>query len=214
MSILSSNNAGIKSYIPKLIAKDLVTTGRVYAVETEQSSEDVLLGTIAETHGMTYKSHNSFVKDLVAATKEEEIPVYGVDCAAFHNRNDAIGWLRTLSELPTEPKHPLIVLENITELLPELRNVLLHGWKNDTNQFCDDRPGQDGCFTVDNRKYIIYLTWDKSKQEKQKTIWHPGDGYSWIGNYEDWKKNCTEMYKKMNDEDYKKVLRMRGVLKN
>lgn len=213
MSILSSNNAGIKSYIPKLIVKDLVTTGRVYAVETEQSPEDIELSTIAEAHGMTYTSHNSFVKDLVAAAKEEGIPIYGVDCATFHDRNDAIGWLRTLSELPTGPKRPLIVLENITELLPELRNVLLHGWKNDTNQFCDERLGKDGIFTIDNRKYRIYLTWDKSKQDELKAFWHPGDGHSWIGNYEEWKRNCTEMYKKMNNEDFIKILRLRDILK-
>ena len=193
MSILSSNSADLKSRSSNFVTKYLVSSGRVYAVETEQSSEDILLKKISEIHGITYKSNNSFIKELNTIAEEEGIKVYGVDCAVFQHRYDVIGWLRALSELPEETKHPLIVLENVTSLLPEFHNVLLHSWKNDTNQFCDDRPGQDGTFTIDNRKYRIFLTWDKSKSDELKAMWHPGDGYTWIGNYEEWKRKWKEV---------------------
>ena len=194
MPIISSNNAGLKSFIPALIGADLVHGKGVLAVELSQNS--------------------SFMNDLRKAANENDLKVVSLDCATVVTLYDAIGWLRALTEQSHEDPS-ILVLEHITELSSrELQFALLHAWKNETNQFTDDRPEQSGdIFFVNNREYIIYLTWDEDKHDELTKIWCPGDGFAWIGNYEKWKADVINMYKNMSDEDFEKCLKLRGLIK-
>ena len=195
MSIISSNGAGIKSYIPALIKDELVRGKGVRTLELDKDS--------------------SFINDILSAANENGLKVVSLDCATVVTLYDAIGWLRALIEQSPDDKPSILVLEHITELSSrELQYALLHSWKNETNQFADERSGQDGeIFVVKTREYLIYLTWDAEKHDELKKIWHPGDGFSWIGDYEIWKKELENLYKNMSNEDLTKCLRMRGMIK-
>lgn len=191
MSIISSNSA---NYASAILPKFLLRGSGACAVETQKCSCDVLCQQVCSNYGKTYHISNTFVKDLVEMAKREGRLVYGLDCSTIASKYDAIGWLRALSEQPCENNCPkIVVIENITELRSdEMRYILVHAWKNKENMFLDDRPGYNDTFVISISDYLVYLTWDVEKKQELKKIWHPGDGFTWIGNYEKWKNSILK----------------------
>ncbi|MBR1808324.1 MAG: hypothetical protein IJ776_02940 [Paludibacteraceae bacterium] len=157
---------------------------------------------------------NSFVADIqVAISKADNAPVkrmqqhagrkvYTLDCRKLC-KYDAIGWLRSVSQLPLSPK-PILVIENITEIPKEdevhdnpqyVQNLLVHSWKNETNDFTDNRPGQNyEQFTINPRNYTVFLTWTPETKEMLNSVWSPSDGYAWIGNFNEHRQKFIDEY--------------------
>ena len=129
--------------------------------------------------------------------------IYRLDCSKLC-KYDAIGWLRKVSQLPLSPK-PILVIENITEMPHEdevhdtpkyIENLLVHSWKNPTNQFTDNRSGQNHeQFTINPRDYTVFLTWKPKDKEKLNNVWCASDGLAWIGNFADYKQKFMDDYK-------------------
>lgn len=123
--------------------------------------------------------------------------VYEIDCGQLC-KYDAIGWLKAISTLPLLPK-PILIVKNITDIPDEdinhdnpeyVRNLLLHSWKNQTNQFTDNRPGQhNDQFIINSHDYLVFITWQPEKKEKIEQIWNPSDNLAIIGNFEKLKKD-------------------------
>lgn len=193
MSIISSNSA---NYASAILPTFLLRGSGVFAVETQKCSCDVLGKQACSIYGKTYHISNTFVKDLVEMAEREGRLVYGLDCLSIVNKYDAIGWLRALSELPREDKRPIIVvIDNITDLsAKELQYALIHAWKNEKNVFLDDRQGQNDSFSINNKDYLVYLTSDLEHHDELLKILYPRDSFSWIGNYEVWKKSILKTH--------------------
>lgn len=92
--------------------------------------------------------------------KQQGRPVIRWDVKTFR-KNDAVGSMYTLSKLPKDPKH-VIIIDNITDI-PEaiseiyddpilVENVLLHSWKNDIIHLTH---WQDGPFELHLQDYSV-----------------------------------------------------------
>ena len=84
-------------------------------------------------------------------------PIEVLDCKTLC-KYDAIGWLETVSKLPKSPT-PILIIENITEIPDSekyVENLLVHSWKNERNDFTDNRPGQNvKQFTLKPHDYLV-----------------------------------------------------------
>ena len=123
--------------------------------------------------------------------KHKDRPVHVIDCKKL-SKYDAIGWLETVSKLPLSPT-PILVIENITEIPDSekyVENLLVHSWKNERNDFTDNRPGQNfKQFTLKPHDYLVFLTWTPDCAEKVSSVWKASDGLAWIGNFQKYKDN-------------------------
>lgn len=139
--------------------------------------------------------------------------VYTLDCSKLC-KNDAIGWLRKVSQLPLSPK-PILVIENITEIPQEdevhdnpkyIQNLLVHSWKNPANQFTDNRPGQNNMqFTINPHDYTVFLTWKPEDKEKLDNVWCASDGLAWIGKFADYRQKFMDEYKQTDLSELQKL---------
>ena len=114
---------------------------------------------------------------------------------------DAIGWLKTVSELPINPqKKPIIVIENITNISsPEDRDILIHSWLNGERTLIDNRPSGDGKpFTINPQNYTIIFTWQPGTLNKLSEVWPDYDKYLIIRGLEQESKNFKDKYKLEN----------------
>ena len=121
--------------------------------------------------------------------KHKDRPVHVIDCKKL-SKYDAIGWLETVSKLPLSPT-PILVIENITEIPDSekyVENLLVHSWKNERNDFTDNRPGQNfKQFTLKPHDYLVFLTWTPDSADKINNVWNKSDNLAWIGNFQNYK---------------------------
>lgn len=121
--------------------------------------------------------------------KHKDRTVYVIDCKKL-SKYDAIGWLEAVSKLPLSPT-PILVIENITEIPDSekyVENLLVHSWKNERNDFTDNRPGQNfKQFTLKPHDYLVFLTWTPDSADKINNVWNKSDNLAWIGNFQNYK---------------------------
>ena len=120
-------------------------------------------------------------------------PVVDKDCASLC-KDDAIGFLHTLSVLPNDPK-PIVIIKNITDIPPQddhhddsqyVENILLHSWKNDVAHYTHPKFGS---FDVISRNYTVLIPIDVNRKDRVNLSRLRNDGMAQINfdkDYGEW----------------------------
>lgn len=193
--VMSNTYNKIKEIIcQNLFWDDILSSYSATGIEVESNSF------VTEMQKAIDNAGNAIVKRMQQHAGRE---IYRLDCSKLC-KNDAIGWLRKVSQLPLSPK-PILVIENITEIPQEdevhdnpkyIQNLLVHSWKNPVNQFTDNRLGQNNeQFSINPHDYTVFLTWKPEDKEKLNNVWCASDGLAWIGNFADYKQKFMDEYK-------------------
>lgn len=209
MSILSSTKSG-KDNIMKEIAHDLLKWHLVHFKGIRLFKTKLIMSkcikTICDVHNISYEPSSSFIIDIKEATKERSIKEHTIDCAAMHNRYDVIGFYKALSLESKEQKKSVIVFENITDLEPNLYDLLLYSWSKEKIQISDDRPGQNGeQITIVPSEYLVYMICDVEKDDDLIKTWKSKEGFTILGDYDTWKENIEATYETMGYKELKKL---------
>ena len=127
-------------------------------------------------------------------------PVYSIDCR-YLCKGDALHWLEAVSNTQNELK-PILVIENITKIPEEdaqhdnpqyLRNILMHSWKNQANDFINVKTGNSFC--IKPADYTVFITFAPGMCEEMNAIYEPSNGFAWVGNYEEYIRKFVDDFK-------------------
>ena len=183
MGIISTNSAWIDSVIEEILQKAFygsLFSHPIVGIEAEPGNLRNHIGYVYELVENQEKNSNHWLSSVLAH-KEDDNSLHNVEIyeaqigrpmttfdSSHFAKYDAIGWLKTVSELPINPqKKPIIVIENITNIaLPEDREILIHSWINGERTLIDDRPSGDGKPLINPQNYTIIFTWQPGTLNK------------------------------------------------
>lgn len=228
MSILSSNDAGIDSVIEGILKKafygslfshpivGIMTTlndfqnhiGSVYELVENQENNNPQLG-----RSLAHKEEEKCPHKVETYEAQIGRPMVTFDSSHFA-KYDAIGTLKTMSELSINPqKKPIILIENITDISShEDRDILIHSWLNGERTLIDNRPTGDGKpFTINPQNYTIIFTWQPGTLDKLSEVWPDYEKYMIIKGLEQEFKNFKDKYK-LENYDTDKTKRRKDIL--
>ena len=229
MGIKSTNSAGIDSVIEKILQKAFygsIFSHPIVGIMATLGDFQNHIGYVYELVENQEKNSNHWLSSVLAHKEDDNSPhkveIYeaqiGRPIAAFDGSHfakyDAIGWLKTVLELPLNlQKKPIIVIENITNISsPEVRDILIHSWLNGERILIDDRPSGDGKpFTINPQNYTIVFTWQPGTLDKLSEVWPDYDKYLIINGLEQESKNFKDKYKREN-YDADKTKRWKDIL--
>lgn len=127
-------------------------------------------------------------------------PVVVLDCSKLC-KGDALGFMNTISKMPTNPK-PVVIISNITDIPAEddihdnpmyIENILLHSWKNEGISFTEL-----GGFSLKSSDFTVLFPIIESKISNIRTDYLRNDGYANIS----YVKDLDEFVKSFPDEQH------------
>ena len=226
MGIKSTNSAGIDSVIEGILKKAFygsLFSHPIVGIMTTLGDFQNRIGSVYELVENQEKNSNHWLSSVLSHKEDEnsshKVEIYeaqiGRPMTTFDSSHfakyDAIGWLKTVSELPLIPqKKPIIVIENITNISsPEVRDILIHSWLNGERTLIDDRPSGD--VTINPQNYTIIFTWQPGTLDKLSEVWPDYDKYLIIKGLEQESKDFKDKYK-LENYDADKTKRRKDIL--